>query len=169
MQDGDRDTFDALLARFHATREGAARRRLLRALASTTNPELADRARALSLDPGLRVGEVWTPLYRQSAEGATRADTWHWIERHFDALVERAGRAQSGSMPWLAAGFCDDERAAAVEAFLSPRVGALAGGPRNLAASLEAIRLCAALVRQQGPDTDATFADPITRDPGASR
>ena len=55
------------------------------------------------------------------------------------ALVARAGSFQSSWMPWLAAGFCDTERAAEVEAFLAPRISAIEGGPRNLAASLEAI------------------------------
>jgi hypothetical protein len=54
-------------------------------------------------------------------------------------------------MPWLAASFCDAERISAVETFLEPRIHRIAGGPRNLAASLESIRLCAALVEAQQP------------------
>ena len=158
VQRGGEAVFDALLVRLGDEPDAAMRRKLLRALAATEDASLAARARALSLDPSLRKSEVWTPLYQQVQSEVTREATWRWIEEHFDALVSRAGSVQSGWMPWLAAGFCESERAAAVEAFLAPRISAIEGGPRNLAASLEAIRLCAALAAEQGPPTNRFFS-----------
>jgi alanyl aminopeptidase len=159
VQEGDAADFTALLARLRESEDGVARRDILRALASTRDPELTARARALALDPALRPSEVWTPLYRQSEEPATREATWRFVEDNFDALVAHAGSDRSGWMPWLAAGFCDETRGDEVAAFLRPRIGALEGGPRNLASSLEAIRLCAALVARQGPATAQYFAE----------
>jgi len=151
VQEGGAPTFDALIERFRASDDTRWRRHLLRALASTRDPALSARARALALDGALHPREVWTPLYTQSRDRETRADTWSYVETHFDALVERAGSTYSGWMPWLAASFCDAERIPAVESFLQPRIHRIAGGPRNLAASLESIRLCAALVDAQQP------------------
>jgi alanyl aminopeptidase len=159
VQEGGAADFDALEARLRASEDDVDRRRLLRALAASRDPVLAARARALALDPVLRASEVWTPLYRQSKDTETRDATWRWIEENFDALVARAGSVQSGWMPWLAAGFCDAARGDEVRAFLEPRIEAIDGGPRNLAGSLEAIRLCAALVAQQAPSTAEFFAE----------
>jgi len=176
VQEGGAREFDALLGRFRETDDTGMRRHLLRALASTRDPILATRARELALDPSLLPREVWTPLYTQSLDAATRSDSWSFVEAHFDALVARAGSARSAWMPWLAAGFCDAERADAVEAFLRPRIHRLEGGPRNLAASLESIRLCAALVEAERPDAVRFFRAAaserdraVNRDPFAAR
>ena len=50
----------------------------------------------------------------------------------------------------MAAGFCSNERADATAAFFADRIEVLEGGPRNLAAPLEEIRICAAVVAAQG-------------------
>ena len=57
----------------------------------------------------------------------------------------------------LARYFCDTASAERVQTFLSPRIDKLGGGPRNLAKTLERIRLCAALVDAQGESTRAFF------------
>jgi alanyl aminopeptidase len=159
IEAGDADDFAALWALFRATEDPTERRDLLRALGASRAPELARRARALALDPALLPGEVWSPLYRQSRFDETRDASWRFVEEHFDELVARAGSNHSGWMPWLAAGFCDEARAAEVATFLGPRIDAIEGGPRQLAGSLEAIQLCAAMVAEQGPATARFFAE----------
>ena len=57
----------------------------------------------------------------------------------------------------MASGYCSESDARAVESFLKPRIDALPGGPRNMAGTLEAIRLCAALAEHQGPSAQAFF------------
>jgi alanyl aminopeptidase len=149
VEDGDARLFDTLLGKLHASQDDLTRSRILGALGATRDPQLAERARALSLDPRTRLNEATKVLSAQMRERETRSATWEWIKAHFDELTARLSQRGVGSTPWLASSFCDGERAADVEHFFSPRIGALAGGPRNLAGAVEAIRLCAARVAAQ--------------------
>ena len=144
VQDGDLEFFDAVLARFVASRDAEVRRQLLGALASVRDPSLAERVRALALDERLRTNEIMTPIGIQMGMSETREATWAWLRDHVDDLADRLEPSRLGHAPWLAAGFCDAERANEVEAFFGDRIGELSGGPRNLAGAVEAIRLCAA-------------------------
>jgi hypothetical protein len=60
-------------------------------------------------------------------------------------------------MPWYAAGFCTEEAAAKVQRFFEPKMAKLTGGPRNLAASVEAISLCAKKAAVHRPGVDRAF------------
>jgi alanyl aminopeptidase len=150
IQDGDAAFFAGVLRELAASTDTLTRSRLLTALGATHDPALAARARDLALDPTLHLDEIERPLWRQTADVETRPATWDWLRAHFDALEERLSRRRVGDTPWMAAGFCDEVRAGEVDAFFAPRIRDLAGGPRNLAAALESIRLCAARVAAQG-------------------
>jgi alanyl aminopeptidase len=159
VQEGGAEVFDALRAQLGETRDSIERGRILRALAASLDPALAAQARALALDPALRVNEVMVVPAAQMEYPELRASTWHWIRDHYNALAERLGRYYMGELPQLTGYFCDEAHAAEVEAFFAPLVDGLEGGPRNLAGALEEIRLCAALARVQGPALAAYFAE----------
>ena len=110
---------------------------------------------ALSLEPELRVNEVLIPVALQLRNPATRAGAWDWLKEHFDALVERLPPSYAGYLPKLMSGACDAATADAVESFFESRVEAMPGGPRNLAAAAESIRLCVALAQEQRPKVHA--------------
>ncbi len=160
LRQGDRSVFDALLRQLFASEDALERGHRLEALGRATQPDLARRARELSLDPRLRLNEVFQPLFGQAQQESSRADTWLFLREHFDELVARVGPEQGGALPWLAAGFCDEDRAREVERFFRGRIQRLVGGPRNLASSLEQIRLCAALVEAQSASAEAFFSAP---------
>lgn len=143
VQDGGAVVFDAILARLDGERDALERSRILRALGAARSPELS--ARALALAPGLRVNEMLLTLWPQSNDVETRLSNWRWIEEHFDALIERGGPGRARNLPWMASGMCSEDAAVALEEFLAPRIEAIEGGPRNMAGSLETIRLCGAL------------------------
>jgi alanyl aminopeptidase len=149
VQDGDAAFFAGVLRERAASTDTLTRARLLTALGATHDPALAAHARDLALDPTLHLDEIERPLWRQTADVETRAATWDWLRAHFDALEARLSRRRVGDTPWMAGGFCDESRAAEVDAFFAPRIRDLAGGPRNLAGALESIRLCAARVEAQ--------------------
>ncbi len=158
-EDGDAALFDAMEAHLHATEDGMLRRQLLRALGSFRAPELAARARALTLDARLRPDERFRPLRAQLDDPATREDAWRYLTEQYDAIAARAGSSiWMANLPGLADVFCTAERASEVERFFAPRVSELSGGPRNLASAVETIRLCAALVDAQRQSTAAFFA-----------
>lgn len=158
VQEAGAEAFDAMLARLSASDDGVERARLLGSLGAARDPDLAHRARLLALDPQLKVSEVFATLWPQSNEVEMREAIWGFVRDHYDALVERAGSTRAGSLPWMAASFCDETSAARVERFFSGRIEKLDGGPRNLAGVLERIRLCAGLAEHHGETARAFFA-----------
>ena len=156
VQDGDEAFFDHVLERFVESDDAMLRSQLLRALASTKDEGLAARARALALDPRVRVNEVWVPLGAQMGMPETREATWGFLQENFDALVERL-ESSAGFLPRFAGAFCSEEQAEAVQGFFQPRIAELPGGPRNLLNTLEAVRLCAAKVEAQQESARSYF------------
>jgi alanyl aminopeptidase len=148
VQDGDAAFFDHLLERAVGTDDALVRGHMFRALGATRDPELAARARSLSLDPRLRLNEMRQPIGRQSRMPETRDATWEFTKENIDAIVERIGSDRAGYMPWSGSDFCSEEGAQNVQAFFGDRVSAWPGGPRNLALVLERVRLCAARVQR---------------------
>jgi alanyl aminopeptidase len=157
VQEGDAALFDRLLERFLASSDALFRSQALGALASTQDPAPARRALALELSPALRVNEVTSILRRQLEMPETRDAAWAWLQEHFDEVYERVATTRAGYAPYLLSGFCAEERAREIEAFFAPRIAALPGGPRNLRAALERIRLCAARVEAQRASLTAFF------------
>lgn len=135
--------FDALLAHLEKSQDALLRSYLVRAMSHATEPELAKRARELSIDPRLRGNERLIPLFVQSGQSQTRADAWKFVMDNYDALVEVLPNTHLGAVPYVASPFCEETTANEVEAFFAPRVAELPGGPRNLASVLESIKLCA--------------------------
>lgn len=155
--EGGAQFFDALLAQLERSDDQVIRGRLLGALGSVTSPEVSKRARELTLDPRLHLNEVLVPLSVQLQMIETRDAAWAYLREHFDAIVGRLSRARSGGLPYYLR-FCDDAHANEVEAFFAPKIGALDGGPRNLANTLESIRLCAARRKAHEENMRAYFA-----------
>ncbi len=155
IQEGDAAFFEHVLGVLSRTEDGAMRGNLLRGLGATRDPELGGRAMELALRPELRVNEVLIPIAYQLRDPATRQSAWGWLKEHFDALVERLPPSYAGYLPQLMSGACDEATAAAVGEFFASRVEELPGGPRNLAAATESIRLCVALAEEQRPKVHA--------------
>jgi alanyl aminopeptidase len=159
VQDGDAEVFDHALTRFRESTDPVVRSNLLRGLSGARDPERSQRVLALALDEDLRVNEIYKPLMIQLEEPTTRDGAFTWITEHYDALVERMGPGYAGYLPYAGASFCDAERASDVRAFFEPRVGATQGGPRNLAAAVESVSLCAARRAHARESAAAFFAD----------
>lgn len=158
VQDGDRAFFDHVESLVFVSTDAAVRSRLLAALGSVTDPALAERARALSLDARLRINEVPRTLRAQSSRTETREALWGWLKDNFLAYVDRASPSRASGAPWMAAGMCSEAAAADVVGFFQGRVAGLPGGPRELALASEAIRLCAARKAAQSASAEAFFA-----------
>ena len=160
VEEGDNTLFDHLLTLLEASTDATTRGRILAALGHAQDPALSKRALDLTLDPMLRLNEVSVVLGVQLSNPNTRDGAWAWLMENFDALAERTGHAQAGNAPWYAASLCTREAADEVQAFFEPRVAALAGGPRNLAGAVEAIKLCAAKADAHRSAVDEAFRRP---------
>ncbi|MGB5810038.1 MAG: M1 family aminopeptidase [Polyangiales bacterium] len=149
--------FDHLEAAFRKSSDANQRGEILSALGHAVDGELAARARALTLDPAVRINEIGRLLGPQLGNARTRADAWAWFRDNFDALAQRFGQRQLGRSPRYVSGFCSVQAADEVESFFAPRVEDLTGGPRNLATATEAIRLCSSLAEAQRPSVERAF------------
>ena len=114
------------------------------AIVAAQKPELAARARELTLDSRLKVIEAMAPLNVQLQQAETREAAWKYFTDHLDAIIARLPPGRSGGLPWQGNAFCDRAKADEVQRLFGPRIGKLEGGPRNLAGALESMRLCAA-------------------------
>ncbi|MFI5308477.1 MAG: M1 family aminopeptidase [Polyangiales bacterium] len=157
LQDGDRALFDDVLVRMRRAGDSVERDRLLSALCSVTDAR-SEQVLALSLDPGLHVNEVFTPIRMQLGDERTRQAAWQFLEQHFDALVERVSKQHGGWLPGLAWAFCSNAMADHVQAFFGPKIAGLSGGPRSLSSAVEGLHLCAAQVDMQRAGAKAFFA-----------
>jgi alanyl aminopeptidase len=156
-EEGDRAAFDALLARLPTEPDALERGRMLSALASMRGDGLAERARALVLDPRLRVSEMLSPLFTQLDDPELREDAWRWLRANVDAVVGRLSERSAGWLVGAGDRFCDARHRAEVVETFGPRAPKLDGGPRNLKATLERIDLCIARKEKQLPSVHATF------------
>ena len=111
----------------------------------------------LQTDERVRVNEVGRVLGVQLSMPETRGAAWAWLQAHFDDVFGRVATTRAGYAPFYLSGFCSEARAGEVEAFFEDRIEALPGGPRNLRAALEGIRLCAARVAAQRESAQAFF------------
>ena len=158
VEDGDADVWNAVYARVRTEQDAIERSRLIVALASVRDKARSERARALVLDPVLRVNEALLPIRVQLGDFRTRADTYAYFEQNFDGIAQRVSPSTMGGTPWFAEGLCDQAQATRVEQFFTPRIEKLPGGPRSLDGVLEQLQLCDALIKVQAPALSAYFS-----------
>jgi hypothetical protein len=115
------------------------------------------KALALTLDPVLRKNETLVPIARQLGDERTRVAAWQYLEQNLDAIVEHISSDRAGGLPGYAWPFCSIEVAERIAALFGPRIERYQGGPRNLAAAIEGLRLCAAQVALQRAPVTAYF------------
>ncbi len=156
VQDGDAAFFEHVKERFFASQEALLRGHLLRALASTKDAERSAEVLALALDERLQVNEIWNTLRGPLTQRETRDGAWAWFQANFEALAARL-ETGAGRLPAVGNAFCSEARATEVEAFFTPRLSLMPGGPRNLANALESIRLCAQKVAAHRQSARAVF------------
>ena len=158
VRTGGAKTFDALLSRLPEVRDGALRRRILNALAATEDPALRDRVLQLPLDERLRKNERVEVLFDVAAHLHSRDAAWKAVEHEFDRLVPIVPEAHASALIGLAGEFCDGEHLDRAQAFFGTRAPEIPAGKRQLAETLEHVRLCIAYRDAQGPSAQRFFA-----------
>lgn len=131
------------------------RGRALRAIGHTKDPAQAAQIRQLVFSPDLRDNEIYSILFPQAFMAETRDATWLWFQQNIDQILERIPAHRWGRMTIVGSAFCDAEKQAEIEAFFGRRIKEMAGGPRNLAKTLEGIDLCIAKVKHHQAEMEA--------------
>ncbi|MEZ4445661.1 MAG: M1 family aminopeptidase [Polyangiaceae bacterium] len=143
-RDADSLLFKSLAHHFDTAPDAAVRGDTLNALAAAQRPPLPDVALDMTLGELLKVSERAVPLWVQSQAPETREHALGWLEKNVDRLMDRLPNRQAGWLPRIGAGFCDEAAIARLDTLFGPRLAAMPGGKRELAAAVESIRLCIA-------------------------
>lgn len=155
---------NALFERLLASTDATFRSRALGALGASPDPATGALLRAHIGDPRLRDNEAVAIVFGQVGNQDQREAMWDWArdEANLETLLGRIPTWRKGAVVAVGGGFCSEPRAEEVEDFFADRVGALEGGPRALAQTLERIRLCAAQRAHHADEVTALFARPAT-------
>lgn len=158
LEDGDQGLFQRTAARLHRLSDSDQRGELLAALGSVRDARSV-RALRLSLDPRLNPLAMALLLRSQLGHRSTRAAALSFVGHNWRRMRERLSNEQLSTWPAMFDGFCSDARANRVRELFAPYVEQMPGGPRELAQTLERIRLCAARVQAQRASMQTYFAE----------
>ncbi len=143
---GDRAFFDQLVDEIKKTKVQQERLWMISGLRGFQDPAIRRAALDLLFGSGIDPRELQGLLQNPPQEG--REIVWNFVKQNFDRLNSTLPGARGipfgATLPLSASGFCDAEHQAEVESFFEPRIASLPGGARNLANTLERIRLCTA-------------------------
>ncbi len=143
---GDRAFFDLLVDEIKKDPVRRERSWMIGALESFRAPALTHARLDLILGDGIDARELQSMLF--GAPPYAREIVWDFVRQNFDRLNSKLPGARGipfgALLPLAASGFCDAEHRQQVETFFQPRIATLPGGARNLANTLECIRLCSA-------------------------
>jgi alanyl aminopeptidase len=146
-QRGGRAFFERVRGMARREKDDLRRRRLLTAMARSREAAVVRDSLGIVLTDEHEAREALGLLWQDTR----MADlTLAFVKEHFDELIARLPNGSLGNLPALGDAFCDDAHRADLEAFFADRVRKLPGGPRNLAKTLERVRLCAAQRHVQG-------------------
>ncbi|MEP6533996.1 MAG: M1 family aminopeptidase [Bryobacteraceae bacterium] len=141
---GDKVFFNRLVAELRRSKLQRERIQIVSGLKSFGDPALARSALELLFARDLEPRELTSLLTPSRKE--TRPVVWDFVKSHFDELNARLPGARgipfAAQLPLTAAGFCTEQQRRDVESFFSGRMEKLKGGMRNLASTVENIRLC---------------------------
>ncbi|HET7569568.1 MAG TPA: M1 family metallopeptidase [Gammaproteobacteria bacterium] len=159
VQDKGKPVFDALDQVYRHAQNPMVRGVALQAMASATDPQLAARIRAMSLDSNVvRQNEVMRIWLGQISQPETREATWQWFKKNFKQAVARVSADHMGRLPMIAEAFCSDKKAEEVKNFLAPRLAKYPATHRAMAQAMEAAHLCAARRKAQSPSAEKFFS-----------
>ena len=118
------------------------------------DPELVRAAMQLILSGEFEVHQALFSLLGH-LPNQNRDVAYDFVKQNWDALIAKLPSDYGALMPFVAAGYCDAQHRADANAFFNGRSTKFAGGPRNLAQSLERIDLCIASRNTNEPSVAA--------------
>jgi alanyl aminopeptidase len=147
VQEGGKAAFDLAEKHFRASQDAVLRSQLLSAMGGTEDAAMNARMRALVFEEGLlRRNEIFPAIGGQMGYESTRPALREWILANFGQIEAKLAPAGAFVVGGYAAGMCSDAEADALQAAFVDRMADVEGGPRELAQTIESIRMCAAQV-----------------------
>ncbi len=146
---GDRALWNDLHQAARLERDHTERSRLIGAMASFADPEIARAGMGLILKGEFPVTEAMPLFWGPLGHPATRHLPLEYVKRNFDALVGHLPREAGAGLARAGSTLCTNAARADVETFFSGRSTRYTGGPRVLRQTLERISNCDALAKAQ--------------------
>ena len=159
---GDAALFETVLARLRTTELGTERDALVLSLAQFQQPELQERARALTLSPELRLFEKVSLLVIQGREPDRWRGAWDFVVAHQEELAQALPESAIRYLPY-AQSACTDEDAATISRAFAGRADRVPAVAYDASKAEEIARLCAAARLRQGPLLDRALRQPSGR------
>ena len=145
--------FNALALALAASTVRTERGDLLAALGHFRQPALAQRARALLLNPQIDLRDSLSPLLQaQAADPPSWPEALAWVLHHHATLAKRMDQDDVARLPRQFNTGCSAADAQALRSGFGPLAPRWQGGRQALAGALEAVQLCSAWRAQQGLD-----------------
>jgi alanyl aminopeptidase len=155
--DGNRELFGAYVTEAKkATTTRSDRTRILGAIGSFRQPEIAQTAEMLLLSPDFDPREARPIVFGQLGAPSLRQQAYDFVKTNLDALIAGLSPRLAAGWSYSASRFCDEAHAHDAEQFFQGRTTRLVGGPRILQQAVETVRVCSA-ARALQLDSSAAF------------
>ena len=160
---GDRAFFDRLVAELHSTKDRRDRGKIVRAIGSFRDPEIAKSGLQLLLDPTLDIRDIDELLYAYNREPETEKMAWPFLVANYDKILSRLpsrlGNHAGADLPFVGGAFCDEKGYAEVQSFFRDKVKSMPGAEHSLDQVLERIQVCGPRRAAQRPEVAKFLAD----------
>jgi cytosol alanyl aminopeptidase len=150
-QHGDRALFDRMRAAAKREKDENIRGTLLFSLGLFPDPEIAKVALPIVLTDEFDSRESLNILFGVSQSPKTRDLAYDFVKQNWDAMIAKFPTDTGAFLPYVAAGYCDEQHRQDAGDFFDGRSTKYTGGPRTLAQVLESIDLCVAYKQAQQP------------------
>jgi cytosol alanyl aminopeptidase len=154
-RNGDQKLFDRLHAEAKKTGDREERERFLSAMGRFIEPAMVAQALALVLTDEFELREALGLLQGAFSEPRTRELGFAFIKDHFDEITNKLPETYRPFMAFTFVSLCDDSRKPEIEAYFTPKIAKIEGGPRVMAQALELLSLCSAQRKAEAPGVEA--------------
>jgi alanyl aminopeptidase len=158
---GDEAFFKELAAALPSTEDRQQRDLLFSALGDFRDRQIQTQAMDLVLKPEYDLRESIGLLFGALSTPGLQKMPFEFVKTNYDAIVSRIPTGSTFGvgefLPYTGNGLCDEQSAQEVNTFFAPKVNRFPGTERNLAQTLESIRLCSALKAAQEPSIETVL------------
>jgi alanyl aminopeptidase len=154
-RNGDQKLFDRLHAEAKKTGDREERERFLSAMGRFIEPAMVAQALALVLTDEFELREALGLLQGAFSEPRTRELGFAFIKDHFDEITNKLPETYRPFMAFTFVSLCDDSRKPEIEAYFTPKIAKIEGGPRVMAQALELLSLCSVQRKAEAPGVEA--------------
>jgi len=155
-RNGDTALYEKILKAAKAEKDEFFLGTLVGALGAFREPELIARNQQLLLSGAFDLRVSFGLLFGPVSAPETERLALEFTKANYDTIVAKlpkaAGSDYAGYLPQTASFACSADEAAQVQEFFGPRMAKVNGGPRNLAQTIENIKLCEQRKKVQQPD-----------------